>query len=301
MIARLHPALKLTRTLTGRLATSGFPVLGLPKHSDEGKQFRALVRAPEGWMLYEADLSQIELRTVAHISGDEAMIAVYKSGGDIHANTAERIFGIPKAQQDDSKHRLPSKCGNFSMIMGTSEAGLTASVRKAGNQTWSKDCPGCQSYQQPHADDCDSLLFMRQWFETYSGVRRYMDDRRAHAERTGRAYGLWGEDWYLPGAWSPHNEVKEQTLRQAHALPVQSGAQRLIKLAMAAVYRLLPTDGSVEPLLQVHDSLLFLVRCAALSAWHRLVIETMQGIAEWKVPIVADGKAGPTWLTLEKL
>ena len=217
MIARLHPALKLTRTLTGRLTTNGFPVLGLPKHSDEGKQFRALVQAPPGWVLYEADYSQIELRTAAHISGDRAMIAVYQSGGDIHANTAQAVFGIPKAQQDESRHRLPAKTGNFSMLMGTTEAGLTASVRKAGNQEWSKDCPGCQSYQQPHADDCDSLRFMAEWFRTYHGVRQYMDDRRAHAERTGRAYGLWGEDWYLPGAWSPHNEVKEQTLRQAHA------------------------------------------------------------------------------------
>jgi DNA polymerase-1 len=301
MISRLHPQLKLTRTLTGRLATSGFPVLGLPKHSEEGRRIRGLVKAPKGYVIYESDYSQIELRTAAHLSGCPALCEVYRQGGDVHANTALHVFGVPKELQDDSKHRLPAKTGNFSMLMGTTEMGLTSSIQKAGNLAWSANCPGCKSYKAPHDADCDSLTFMQGWFNTYAGVRAFMDDRRSYAEATGKAFGLWGEEWALPGAWSPHDEVKEQTLRQSHALPVQSGAQRLIKLAMKAVHARLPKDGSVEPILQIHDSLLFVVLNKFVLKWHRIVKETMEGITQWKVPIIADGKAGPSWLTLEKL
>lgn len=301
IIRRLHPQLKTTRTLTGRLATSGFPVLGLPKHSDEGKRIRGLVKAPEGWSIYEADYSQIELRTAAHISGDAAMIEVYKSGGDIHATTAQAVFGVPKEQQDKSKHRLPAKTGNFSMLMGTTEMGLTASIHKAGNLNWSKDCPGCKSYKAPHSKNCDSLTFMAGWFRTYSGVRRFMDDRREIAEAQGRAFGMWGEEWLLPGAMSPIDDVREAAFRQAHALPVQSGAQRLIKLAMCAVHQRLPKDGTVEPILQIHDSLVFLVKHRVVEKWHRVVKTTMESIAEWKVPIIAEGGFGPTWLEQEDL
>jgi DNA polymerase I len=300
VISRLHPQLKTTRTLTGRLATSGFPMLGLPKHSEEGRQIRGLVKAPKGFLIYESDYSQIELRTAAHRSGDKKMIAVYKSGGDIHANTGLAVFGVPREQQDDSLHRLPSKTTNFSMLMGTTPMGLTASIHKAGNLEWSKDCPGCKSYKADHVN-CASVDMMDGWFREYAGVRAFMDESRATAEKTGFAYGIWGEEWYLPGVWSPHEDVREATLRQSHALPVQSGAQRLIKLAMKAVHARLPKDGTVEPILQIHDSLLFLVAVRFAEKWHRIVKETMENIVTWKVPIIADGKAGPSWLTLEKL
>ena len=183
---------------------------------------------------------------------------------------------------------------------GRSTEIVHASIHKAGNLAWSKDCPGCKSYKAPHVG-CDSKKMMACWFATYPGVRAFMDDRRAHALKTGLAYGMWGMEWTLPGAWSPHEEVREQTLRQAHALPVQEGAQRLIKLAMAAVYQQLPANGSVRPILQIHDSLLFVVLNRMVEKWHRTVKSTMEGIVTWKVPIVADGKVGPNWLALEKL
>lgn len=298
----LHPQLKTTRTLTARLATSGFPVLGLPKHSDEGRRIRSLIVAPAGWVVYEADYSQIELRTSAELSGDTALIQAYQNGIDIHAQTAHEVLGAPKdkAQQDESKHRLPAKTGNFSMLMGTSEMGLTASIHKAGNLTWSKDCDGCKRFKSAHAVGCDSVRFMREWFRVYSGVRAFMDDRRAYGEQHGKAYGMWGEEWSLPGCWSPHEDVREQTLRQTHALPVQSGAQRLIKLAMARVQKAVPY-GLARPILQVHDSLLFLVRRAALGDFHARIIDIMQNVIAWKVPIVADAKAGPSWLAMEKM
>lgn len=306
MIRRLHPQLKLTRTLTGRLATSGFPVLGLPKHSEEGRKIRGLVEAPEGFEIVEEDYSQIELRTLAHLSEDKEMIRVYKADGDIHAETGLAVFGIPKEQQDESKHRLPSKTGNFSMVMGTTEMGLTTSIRKAGNMNWSAKCPGCKSWKATHDKDCDSLLFMRNWFAKYKGARKFMDDRMALAEKTGKAFGMWGMEWSLPGVWSPHDEVKQATLRQAHALPIQEGAQRLIKQAMAKVYTndltwaVNTKHAVVEPILQIHDSLLFVVERDFAREWHERVKHTMESITTWKVPIKAEGKHGPSWLKLEK-
>ncbi len=306
-IERLHPQLKLTRTLTGRLATSGFPVLGLPKHSEEGRQIRGLVRAPKGFSIYEADYSQIELRTAAEISGDKKMTEAYINGEDIHANTARDVLNAPpnKKDQDDSKHRLPAKTGNFSMLMGTTFSGLTTTIHKAGNLEWSKDCPGCKNWKAPH-EHCDSERFMNEWFHVYYGVRQFMDDRRAHALKTGTAYGMWGMEWALPGAWSPHEDIREAALRQAHALPVQEGAQRLIKQAMKVIYtKDLPwarqLKAIVQPILQIHDSLLFLVPVGFVPQWHARVKHTMETIVKWKVPIVADGKCGPSWLELEAI
>ena len=302
---RLHPALKLTRTLTGRLATTGFPVLGLPKHSEEGRKFRALVRAPEGWAIVSVDYSQIELRVAAHLSQDKGMIEVFRRGDDLHAISAHELLGAPKekAKQDESKHRLPAKAANFGYWMGLSSKGLTEQVHKAGNLAWSKGCKGCQNYNAPHDADCDSERYFRWFDKRFPGAPRYQEQRAEHARKTGMGYGLWGEEWFLPGIWSPHDEVAEATKRQAFALPIQSGAQRLIKKAMALVKsRDLPkAKAPVEPILQVHDELLFCVWASYAAEWVGVVKKTMESIAQWSVPVIAEGKAGPTWLDVKKL
>lgn len=305
MIAYLHPDIKLTRTLTGRLATSGFPILGLPKHTEQGREIRGLVRAPEGYSIYEADYSQIELRVAAYLAQDEQMLEAYRKGEDIHAKTAHEVLGAPKEKerQDKHKHRLPAKTANFSMLMGTSEKGLTESVHKAGNLEWSKGCPGCKSFKALHDGRCDSTPFIAGWFRVYSGIKRFMDERRSYALEHGRAYGLWGMDWYLPGAWSPNEDVRESTLRQSHALPVQEGAQRLLKLAMAKVHtedlpwaEKILGPKKVMPMLQYHDALSFVVRTEAVQVWHERVKATMEGLVEWNLPIIAEGSYGQTWL-----
>ncbi len=306
-IRRLHPQLKLTRTLTGRLATSGYPVLGLPKHSDEGRQIRGLVRAPQGYVIYEADYSQIELRTLAEQSEDEEMRETYRRNEDIHAKTAHRVFGAPKDKnlQDKSKHRLPAKTGNFGVVMGLMEKGLTEQVHKYGNLSWSADCPGCKWFNADHLPTCDSLIFFREFFKVYPGVKVFQTARREHAMKTGRAFGMWGAEWYLPGVWSSDEMTREATLRQSHALPIQEGAQRLIKQAMRVVHRDV-TDAQaqgfeIEPILQIHDSLTFVVRESQVREWHTRVKKTMEGIATWSIPIIAEGSYGPTWLEQEEM
>lgn len=300
-IQRLYPDLKLTRTLTGRLATSGFPVLGIPKHSDEGKKIRSLLVAPSGYLICEVDYSQIELRIAAHLSEDEGMRTVFRTGQDLHAITAHKVLGAPvnKADQDESKHRLPAKAANFGYWMGLQAKGLTEQVHKAGNLEWSADCPGCKKFKTPHAADCDSVRFFQVFNEQFPGAPAYQEARMAHALKTGYAYGMWGMQWYLPGVWSPHDDISEGTKRQAFAIPIQEGAQRLIKQAMRVLYTVdLPKarkDIDVAPILQIHDSLVWCVEEAAGLAWAKQVQQTMESVVTLSVPIIADGKIGPSW------
>lgn len=308
MIARLYPDLKVTRTLTGRLATSGWPVLGIPKHSADGKRLRSLVRAPHGWLIGEADYSQIELRIAAHLSEDAGMTQVFVTGQDLHAITAHKVLGAPpnKADQDESRHRLPAKAANFGYWMGLQPMGLTEQVHKAGNLEWSADCPGCKSFKRPHDADCDSVRFFQVFNEQFPGAPRYQQARMAHAVNTGYAYGMWGAQWFLPGVWSPHDDVAEATKRQAFALPIQEGAQRLIKQAMRRLWEVdLPwaaAEGiAVEPLLQIHDSLVWGVEASAGRVWMQRVKQTMEQVARLRVPVVADAKLGPSWTEQEKV
>lgn len=301
MIRRLHPGLKLTRTLTGRLATSGWPVLGIPKHSEEGQRIRELMVAPAGCSIYEIDYSQIELRVAAKLSGDKGMIEVFQKGIDLHTLTAHLVLGAPpeKEKQDESKHRLPAKAANFGYWMGMSPKGLTEQVHKQGNLGWSADCPGCKFFKADHEDGCDSVRYFTGFDGRFPGAPRYQSERMQHALKTGRAYGLWGEDWYLPGVWCEDEMTVEATKRQAFALPIQSGAQRLIKQAMKKVYTQdLPwarkQKARIEPILQIHDALQFVAETSFVPEWHARVKHTMETLVQWEVPITAEGSYGPT-------
>lgn len=305
-IRRLHPNLKVTRTITGRPATSGFPVLGLPKHSAEGKRMRSLLRAPEGFVIGSWDYSQIELRGAAHISGDENMRNIYRSGGDIHAATAAGIFGVPKEKQDKSKHRLPAKAVNFGYWMGMEAKGLTETIHKQGKTDWSANCDGCKRFGAPHAPDCESVAAFAGFDATYPRARVYQQERREHGIKTGFAYGFWGEQWYLPGIWSRDERVREDTARQMFALPIQSFNARLIKQAMRTIWeRDLPwawkEGAAVEVILWIHDEILAIVPEDFLQQWHKRIKSTMETVVELSVPIIAEGSYGPSWLEQTEL
>jgi DNA polymerase-1 len=249
------------------------------------------------------DYSQIELRAAAELSGDKGMINLFNTGQDLHAITAHEVLGAPreKSQQDKSLHRLPAKAANFGYWMGLSPKGLTEQAHKAGALSWSADCPGCQYYKADHDSDCASVRYFK-WFDRkFPGAPKYQQDRIAHALKTGMAYGLWGAQWWLPGVWCVDTMTAEAAKRQAFALPIQEGAQRLIKRAMARVHtKDLPWAAQqkalVEVLLQAHDELLFCVEKAFALAWVRRVKQTMESITTWKVPIIAEGSYGPSWL-----
>ena len=296
MIKRLHPNLKITRILTGRLATEGFPVLGMPKHTEEGKRVRKALRAPKGSLILSVDYSQIELRVAAQLSGDPGLIEAFVNGEDIHAAVAHRVLGAPKEKelQDESKHRLPAKAANFGYWMGLQEKGLTEQVHKAGVLTWSKDCAGCKFFKAEHDADCDSVRFFREYNDQYPLAKKYQDDRMAHAEETGMAYDYWGRRWYLPGVWAEDEMIREQTKRQTFALPIQSTAQGIIKKAMAELRRQGIPDY-IEPILQIHDELLFVVAERKLRSASGWIVGIMENVVKFEVPILAEWKAGPSW------
>ena len=283
-------------------------MLGLPKHSEEGRRIRTLVRASEGFSILSVDYSQIELRVAAELCGDPGLVSAFVNGVDIHALAAHRVLGAPekKEDQDESLHRLPAKAANFGYWMGLMSKGLTEAVHKAGRLDWSANCPGCKFFNAAHDPDCDSENFFEEYNRQFPEARRFQLERRDHAERTGTAYGLWGELWSLPGAWSPHEDIREGCLRQSHALPIQSGAQRLIKRAMSHINTVdLPWGRrqgmSVSPILQIHDELLFCVENGAVTDWYKRVKKTMESVVEWKVPVVAEGKCGPSWGEQKKI
>lgn len=305
MIRTYHPTFQATRVITGRLSTTGLPVLGMPKDSPIGRQIRDAVRAPRGSVIARVDYSQIELRFGAHLSQDPGLIDGFRRGDDIHAMVAHRVLGAPPSRedQDEAQHRKPSKIANFSIWMGTTLKGFTEQVHKAGNLKWSAQCPGCQSHRAIHLQRvCDSTRFFAEYFQQFPRIRAYQAERIERCRQTGYAEGLWGERWYLPGIWSPHERVAEAAERQSFALPVQSANARLIKQAMGAIRAngLAPCPGA-RLILQVHDELVFIVQETLVETWLPTVVATMEGVARISVPIVAEGSWGPTWLDQRKL
>lgn len=301
MIKRLHPNLKITRIITGRLATEGFPVLGLPKYSAEGKRVRKALRARPGWKIIKSDYSQVELRVAAELSGDEGLRQAFRDGEDIHASVAHRVLGAPKAKkdQDEWKHRLPAKAANFGYWMGLGEKGLTEQVHKAGVLSWSARCPGCKFHKADHDHDCDSVRFFAEYNKKYPLARKYQVDRIEEARHSGLAYDFWGRTWYLPGVWAEDIGVREATERQAFALPIQSTAQGIIKRAMIQLRQ----QGMPEyalPILQVHDELLFEVQDAYVLSFGRYLKSVMENVVSFSVPIIAEWEFGPSWAETEK-
>ena len=277
---RLHPNFRLTRVVTGRLAAHSPNVLAMPKHSTLAKKIREGFVAPPGRLIASWDLSGIELRWLAIISKDPALIAAFCAGRDLHAEVAQRIFGVRPEQQDGSKHRLPSKSVSFGVCMGITEKGLMEQLHKAGQTQWTESA-------------CRDLL--NSYFEAYPGILRYIHARHAEARQYGYVRDYWGRKRYLPGIYSPQDEIREAAEREAQAIPIQAGAQGLVKRWMARVWQEVcqAAPGYVEPWLQIHDDLVLELE-EGLWDWAdpRMHVAIPQG---FDVPILAEGKRGQRW------
>jgi DNA polymerase I len=192
---------------------------------------------------------------------------------------------------------------------GTIRQRTYCQVHKAGNLQWGYRngslCTGCKHFSAEHDDWCDSTRFFNAYNARYPEARKYQERQMAQAEKTGYAEGIWGERWFLPGVQSPHEDIREAAKRQAFALPIQGGNARLIKQAMTAirpkVWEARARGLLVEPILQIHDELLFHTPEDFLLEWVGIVKPIMETVATLKVPIVAEAKAGPSWLEQEKL
>ena len=274
---RLHPRFRITRTGTGRLSASDPNVLAFPKHSELGKLVRMGFRAALGHLLGEWDLNQIEMRVMAHDSQDPVMIEEFKSGIDKHVSTAARLLG-KRAEDVTADERFGAKAVNFGILMGMTEVGLTAQFAKHGRVY--------------------PVGMLAEYFKLYRGVQAYISGKHAEARRFGYVRDMWGRIRYIGGVHSPDRRVKEEALRQAQATPIQSGAQGIIKRIMRRVWPEiveLRRTSWVEPLLQIHDALIFEYDEAVHRVLDETVMRAMTGTVELRVPVTANSTTAERW------
>ena len=275
---RLHTSFSQTGTATGRLSSSDPNLQNIPIRTELGREIRAAFVAEKGNVLLSADYSQIELRIMAHFSKDPVLVDAFRNGEDIHARTAQEVFGVgPLAQT--AEHRRAAKAINFGIIYGLSPFGLA---------------------QQLGIEQKEAAKFINAYFTRYRGVKEYLDHILAETRKTGVAKTLFGRIRPIPEINSPQMQLRNFAERTALNSPLQGTAADLIKLAMINIdARLADEKFEAKMILQVHDELLFETPVKERSKLEKLVKEEMEGVHKLAVPIVVEIGAGRNWRDLE--
>ncbi|HJP29400.1 MAG TPA: DNA polymerase I [Candidatus Latescibacteria bacterium] len=273
---RIHTHYEQAVAATGRMQSSGPNLQNIPIRTEQGREIRkAFVPGGPEYTLLSADYSQIELRIIAEISGDERMNEAFSEEEDIHTVTASRIYNVPPSMVDDDMRRQ-SKTVNFGIIYGISAFGLSERLglpRKVGQQ------------------------FIEQYFEEYPGVRRYMDETVEFCRENGYVRTLNGRRRYLKDINSRNRAIRSAAERNAINSPIQGTAADMIKLAMVTIHQQqLERGWKTRMLLQVHDELVFDLYQEEEAEVRQVVEEAMQQAIPMKVPIVVEMGTGPTWL-----
>ncbi len=275
---RVHTSFSQTGAVTGRLASSDPNLQNIPIRTELGRQIRRAFIAAPGHVLLSVDYSQIELRIVAHVSEDEAMMHAFHEDQDIHAATAAAVFGVPQASVTPEMRRH-AKAVNFGLIYGMSPFGLTRST---------------------DLTLAEAETFVRVYFERFPGVRRYLDETRRLAAEQGYVETLLGRRRYFPqlmkGAQAVPEAARARAEREAINAPIQGTAADIIKLAMIRLPQALTQAGlRARMLLQVHDELVFEVPSEQIQPTVALVQQVMQGPMALRVPLKTDAKVGANW------
>jgi DNA polymerase-1 len=275
---RLHTSFSQTGAVTGRLSSSDPNLQNIPIRTELGRQIRAAFVAEKGKVLLSADYSQIELRVMAHFSKDPVLVEAFRNGEDIHARTAQEVFGVgPMAQT--AEHRRAAKAINFGIIYGLSPFGLA---------------------QQLGIEQKEAAQFISAYFTRYRGVKEYLDNVLAETRKTGVAKTLFGRIRPIPEITSPQVQLRNFAERTALNSPLQGTAADLIKMAMINIDgRLAEEEFGAKMILQVHDELLFEVHEKESAKLQKLVKEEMEGVYKLAVPIVVEIGVGPNWRDLE--
>ncbi|BAK78490.1 DNA polymerase I [Pseudogulbenkiania sp. NH8B] len=271
---RVHTNYAQAVAITGRLASSDPNLQNIPVRTAEGRRVREAFIAPPGHRIVSADYSQIELRIMAHLSDDANMLAAFASGEDIHKTTAAEVFGVTR-EQVTSEQRRAAKAINFGLIYGMSAFGLAAQLdieRNAAQQ------------------------YIDRYFMRFPGVADYMQRTREAAREQGYVETVFGRRLYLPEIRASNPGRRSGAERAAINAPMQGTAADLIKLAMIAVQRWLVAEGLASKLImQVHDELVLEVPEAELARVKQRLPQIMAGVAELKVPLLAEVGAGESW------
>ena len=271
----IHTSFNQTITATGRLSSSDPNLQNIPVRGEDGKEIRKAFIPEPGCLFFSADYSQIELRVMAHLSGDENMIEAFREGYDIHAATAARVYkkDINDVERDE---RTKAKRANFGIIYGITVFGLAERL----------DIP---------RDEAKQLI--DGYFETFPKVREYMEQAKEQARQKGYVETLFGRRRYLPDINSANGTVRGFAERNAINAPIQGTAADIIKVAMIRIFRRFQAEGiRSKMILQVHDELNFSVYPEEKEQVERIVLEEMQGAFQMQVPLVADSGWGKNWL-----
>ena len=272
---RIRTSFQMTVTATGRLSSTEPNLQNIPTRTDLGSKMREMFVAAPGHVLVDADYSQIELRLLAHISGDEAMQQAFLSGEDFHTVTAARVFHVP---QDQVTHQMRSraKAVNFGIVYGISAFSLSQDIG---------------------VTVAEAKEYMERYFATYTGVRQYMEQVVSQARERGYVETLWHRRRALPELKSSNFNMRSFGERVALNMPIQGTAADIIKLAMVRVHRRLAAEGlEARLIMQVHDELIVECPEAEASRVEQLLQQEMQGVAELSVPLLAEAHTGHNWL-----
>ncbi len=271
---RVHTNYAQAVAVTGRLSSNDPNLQNIPIRTVEGRRVREAFIAPPGHSILSADYSQIELRIMAHISGDEGLLRAFGDGVDVHRATASEVFSVP-VPDVSSEQRRYAKVINFGLIYGMSAFGLAA------NLGIERSAAGA---------------YIERYFARYPGVKRYMDDTRTSARARGYVETLFGRRVYLPEINGGNGPRKSAAERQAINAPMQGTAADLIKLAMIAVQGVLDRERrATRMIMQVHDELVFEVPAGELDWARTEVARIMASVAELKVPLLAEVGVGENW------
>ena len=271
---RIHTTLNQTVTATGRLSSSDPNLQNIPTRSELGHRVRQAFTVPEGHVFLACDYSQIELRLLAHLSGDEHLVAAFCEGADFHAATAARVFGVP-VEEVTPQLRSRAKAVNFGIVYGQQAFGLASSL-KIGR--------------------AEAQEMIDRYFEAYPGVRAFLDEAVRVAHERGYAETLYGRKRHIKEFRQKNRQLVAFGERTAMNHPMQGTAADIIKIAMVRVAARLADEGlSAKLVLQIHDELDLEVPEAEVEAVSALVRETMEGVAELRVPLLAEVSYGGNW------
>jgi len=270
----VHTNYNQATAATGRLSSVEPNLQNIPIRTEEGRKIRQAFVAPEGWRVVAADYSQIELRIMAHLSGDAGLLKAFAEDRDIHQSTAAEVFSTP-LERVTGDQRRSAKAINFGLIYGMSAFGL---ARQLGIE---------RSAAQRYVD---------LYFERYPGVKRFMDETRAQAREQGFVETVFGRRLHLPDIRSGHVQTRQYAERAAINAPMQGTAADIIKRAMIDVDRWLGTSGiAAKLIMQVHDELVLEVGHDAVDEVRERLRALMNDAAELKVPLKVDIGTGANW------
>ena len=271
---RVHTTYNQTITATGRLSSSDPNLQNIPTRSELGRTVKTAFSAGEGSVFLAVDYSQIELRLLAHLSGDEHLVRAFNEGEDFHAETAARVFGVPVSEVTPDL-RSRAKAVNFGIVYGQQAYGLSQSL---------------------HISMAEARDMIDRYYEAYPGVRMFLDNVVARAKQTGYAETMYGRRRHIPELKAKNPQLRGFGERTAMNHPMQGTAADIIKIAMARVSRRLEEEGfAAHMILQVHDELDFECPIDEVERLTTMVRDVMEHVVDLRVPLIAEASTGVTW------